>query len=115
MYNTVTEELDAHWIYRIMVDKDHQNQGIGKIAAKLMISKITKLPNAKRIAAGYRPENKESGAHLRSDDLSYAVVLVVLTAAIEKFFPGLGEFFKDIMRQAGLTMNDSCEGEEEAT
>lgn len=62
MYNTAIEELDAHWVYRIMVDKNHQNLGIGKIAAKLMISRITKLPNAKRIAAGYRPENKESGA-----------------------------------------------------
>ena len=66
MYNSAAEELDAHWIYRIMVDKDYQNHGIGKIAAELMISKITKLPNAKRIAAGYRPENKESGALWKS-------------------------------------------------
>ena len=62
MYNTVIEELDAYWIYRIMLDKNYQQQGIGKIAAELMIEKIAELPNAKRIVAGYRPENKGSHA-----------------------------------------------------
>lgn len=66
MYNTDTEELDAYWIYRIMLDKAYQNQGIGKIAAELMISKITELSNAKRIAVGYHPENKASGALWKS-------------------------------------------------
>lgn len=57
MYNSVPEELDGYWVYRIMVDKEYQGQGIGKIATKLMISEIAKLPNAKRIVVGYYPEN----------------------------------------------------------
>lgn len=57
MYNSVPEELDGYWIYRIMVDKDYQGQGIGKMATKLMMSEIAKLPNAKRIVVGYYPEN----------------------------------------------------------
>lgn len=61
MYNSVLEELDGYWVYRIMVDKEFQGKGIGKIATKLMISEIAKLPNAKRIVVGYHPEN--SGAH----------------------------------------------------
>ncbi|PPA69387.1 GNAT family N-acetyltransferase [Jeotgalibacillus proteolyticus] len=61
MYNSVQEELDGYWVYRIMVDKQFQGKGIGKAATKLMISEMAKLPNIKRIVVGYRPENK--GAH----------------------------------------------------
>lgn len=61
MYNTVPEELDGYWIYRIMVDKEYQGKGIGKAATKLMISEIAKLPNSKKIVVGYHPENL--GAH----------------------------------------------------
>ncbi|MEG0473132.1 MAG: GNAT family N-acetyltransferase [Solibacillus sp.] len=61
MYNSVQEELDGYWVYRIMVDKEFQGKGIGKAATKLMISEIAKLPNAKKIVVGYHPENL--GAH----------------------------------------------------
>ncbi|MFS0559320.1 GNAT family N-acetyltransferase [Terribacillus sp. 179-K 1B1 HS] len=30
MFNTVKEELDSYWIYRIMVNKDHQGKCIAK-------------------------------------------------------------------------------------
>lgn len=61
MYNSVQEELDGYWVYRIMVDKEYQGKGIGKAATKLMISEMTKLPNAQKIVVGYHPEN--FGAH----------------------------------------------------
>ncbi len=61
MYNSVQEELDGYWIYRIMVGKEYQGKGIGKAATKLMISEMAKLPNAKKIVVGYHPEN--FGAH----------------------------------------------------
>ncbi|MGE7093813.1 GNAT family N-acetyltransferase [Lysinibacillus sp. NPDC048646] len=61
MFNSVTEELDGYWVYRIMVDKHFQGKGIGKAATELMISEVAKLPNAKKIVVGYHPENK--GAH----------------------------------------------------
>jgi len=61
MYNSVHEELDGYWIYRIMIDKRWQGKGIGKEATKLMISKISSIPNAKKIVVGYHPEN--IGAH----------------------------------------------------
>ena len=57
MYNSVPEELDGYWIYRIMVDQLYQGQGIGKMATELMILEIAKLPDAKRIVVGYHPEN----------------------------------------------------------
>ena len=61
MYNSVQEELDGYWIYRIMVDKEYQGKGIGKAATKLMIAEMAKLPNAKNIIVGYHPNN--IGAH----------------------------------------------------
>ncbi|NDI35057.1 GNAT family N-acetyltransferase [Chengkuizengella sediminis] len=61
MFNSVKEELDGYWVYRIMVDKNFQGKGIGKKATKLMIDEISKLPNANKIIVGYHPENL--GAH----------------------------------------------------
>jgi diamine N-acetyltransferase len=61
MYNSVQEELDGYWVYRIMVDKEFQGKGVGKTATKLMISEMATLPDAKKIVVGYHPENL--GAH----------------------------------------------------
>ncbi|MGG0176484.1 GNAT family N-acetyltransferase [Gottfriedia acidiceleris] len=61
MFNTTEEELDGYWIYRIMVDKNFQQKGLGKIATQLMIDEMIKQTNAKRIVVGYHPENL--GAH----------------------------------------------------
>ena len=61
MCNSVPEELDGYWIYRIMVDKHFQGRGIGKAATKLMIVEMTKSLNAEKIVVGYHPEN--IGAH----------------------------------------------------
>jgi diamine N-acetyltransferase len=61
MFNSVKEELDGYWIYRIMVDKAYQGKGIGKEATRQMIDEIAKLPDADKIIVGYHPDNK--GAH----------------------------------------------------
>ena len=58
MFNTIVEELDGYWIYRIMVDQQYQGQGIAKKATQLMIAEIGKLPNALKVVVGYHPENK---------------------------------------------------------
>ncbi len=60
MFNSVQEELDGYWVYRIMVDKEFQGKGIGKAATNLMISEMAKLPNVKKIVVGYHPENLEA-------------------------------------------------------
>lgn len=61
MFNTVKEELDGYWIYRIMVDKANQGKGIGKKATELMLDEMAKLPDADKIVVGYHPDNE--GAH----------------------------------------------------
>lgn len=60
MYNAAKEELDGYWVYRIMIDMNFQGKGIGKAATKLMVSEMSKLPDAKKIVVGYHPENKEA-------------------------------------------------------
>ncbi|WP_394120065.1 GNAT family N-acetyltransferase [Planococcus donghaensis] len=57
MYNSVPEELDGYWVYRIMVDKAFQGKGIGKAATKLMIAEMAKSLNATKIVVGYHPDN----------------------------------------------------------
>lgn len=60
MFNSVQEELDGYWVYRMMVDQHYQGKGIGKAAIQLMISEIEKLPNANKIIVGYHPENQNA-------------------------------------------------------
>jgi diamine N-acetyltransferase len=74
MYNTVQEELDGFWVYRIMVDKKFQGKGIGKAATKMMISDMAKLPNAKKIVVGYHPENWEHIIYIQVWDLLIMVI-----------------------------------------
>ncbi|MBK5441809.1 MULTISPECIES: GNAT family N-acetyltransferase [unclassified Peribacillus] len=69
MYNSIPEELDGYWVYRIMVDKEFQCKGIGKEATKLMITEMAKLPNVKKIVVGYHPENL--GAHYLYSSLGF--------------------------------------------
>ncbi|WEG13427.1 GNAT family N-acetyltransferase [Pullulanibacillus sp. KACC 23026] len=69
MFNSVPEELDGYWIYRIMVDKKYQGKGIGKAATELMISEMAKLPNVNKIVVGYHPENQ--GAHKLYQSLGF--------------------------------------------
>lgn len=69
MYNTVPEELDGYWVYRIMVDKHFQGKGIGKAATKLMIAEMEKSLNAEKIVVGYHPENV--GAHQLYSSLGF--------------------------------------------
>lgn len=57
MFNTMPEELDSHWIYRIMVDRKFQGLGIGKAATQLMMNEMREKWNAAKIVVGYHPEN----------------------------------------------------------
>jgi len=69
MYNSVKEELDGYWVYRIMIDMEYQGKGIGKEATKLMILEMSKLPTANKIVVGYHPDNL--GAHNLYSNLGF--------------------------------------------
>ncbi len=60
MYNSVMEELDAYWIYRIMIDQHFQGQGIGRLATELMLEQMKELSSVTKIVAGYHPSNERA-------------------------------------------------------
>ena len=62
MYNTVPEELGGHWIYRLMIDRRYQREGIAKHAMRLMIDEMAASLDCKRIVAGYKPDNIAAAA-----------------------------------------------------
>jgi len=53
-------------IYRFMIDKHHQNKGIGRKALKLAISTISELPDCKKILICYVPNNEVAKAFYES-------------------------------------------------
>lgn len=69
MFNSEREELDANWVYRIMVDKNFQGKGIGKAATDLMINEMMETYDINRIVVGYHPENQ--GAHRLYESLGF--------------------------------------------
>jgi diamine N-acetyltransferase len=46
-----------YWIYRLMIDVDHQGKGYGKAALQELVKVMSKLPDVDEIFAGYKPWN----------------------------------------------------------
>ena len=53
-----------YWIFRLMIDKHHQNQGIGTTAMRLAIEEIRQL-DAQRVRTIHKPENNFAAALYR--------------------------------------------------
>jgi diamine N-acetyltransferase len=51
-----TQEKDLYWLFRFMIDIEHQKQGIGKAALKIAIAEISKN-NCRKINIIYSPKN----------------------------------------------------------
>ncbi len=46
-----------YWLYRLMIDVDHQGKGYGKAALSELIKRLSQLPDCDKIYAGYKPWN----------------------------------------------------------
>lgn len=51
-------EGGVYSIYRFMVDRRYQGQGIGRTAIRLLIERIAAEPDCRSIIVGYHPENE---------------------------------------------------------
>lgn len=51
-----------YWIYRLMIDVDHQGKGYGKAALKELVKRLAVLPDCDEIFAGYKPWNNVAAA-----------------------------------------------------
>lgn len=47
----------GYYIWRLMIDKNHQKKGYGKAAMQLVIKFLKEKPDCNEILIGYRPEN----------------------------------------------------------
>lgn len=47
-----------YWIYRLMIDEEHQSKGYGKAAMELLIDRLKKDPEHHVIYLSFEPENK---------------------------------------------------------
>ncbi|WP_299589593.1 GNAT family N-acetyltransferase [uncultured Microbulbifer sp.] len=53
-------------IFRFMVDKDHQNKGVGRLALQRTVADISSMPNCKRITICYLPNNSVAKSFYQS-------------------------------------------------
>lgn len=54
---------DGHWwIYRLMIDEEHQGRGFGKAALAAMLDTLKRNHGCTEVYMGYRPENHVAAA-----------------------------------------------------
>lgn len=46
-----------HWIFRLMVDREHQGRGYGTAALRLVLDRLAADPACPDVLIGYEPEN----------------------------------------------------------
>ena len=57
MYVIPTVEQNDYWIYRLMIDKNHQQKGYGKIAMQQIIDMIKQDKEYTKIFISFEPNN----------------------------------------------------------
>lgn len=46
-----------HWIFRLMIDRDHQGRGYGRAALREVLARLAADPACQNVLIGYEPEN----------------------------------------------------------
>ena len=46
-----------HWIFRLMIDREHQGRGYGRAALALVLDRLSADPNCPDVLIGHVPEN----------------------------------------------------------
>ena len=57
MYVIPTAEQNDYWIYRLMIDKNHQQKGYGKIAMQQVVDLIKQDKEYSKIYISFEPNN----------------------------------------------------------
>ncbi len=55
---SLDHEKEEYWIWRFMIDRDHQGKGYGKQALKLILRHMRTLPDIKEALLSYMPKEK---------------------------------------------------------
>ncbi len=54
-------DTELYWIFRLMIDKNHQGQGIGTAAMRLAVDEIREI-GARRVRTMHKPTNIQAAA-----------------------------------------------------
>jgi diamine N-acetyltransferase len=46
-----------YWLYRFMIDREHQRKGLGRAALELLLEQLRALPDCDSLTVGYQPDN----------------------------------------------------------
>jgi diamine N-acetyltransferase len=46
-----------HWIFRLMIDREHQGRGYGRAALALVLDRLSANPDCPDVLIGHEPEN----------------------------------------------------------
>jgi len=57
MYVVPSVQVDDYWIFRLMIDKNYQQKGYGKIALQQLIDLIKQDKDYNKIYLSFKPEN----------------------------------------------------------
>lgn len=49
-----------YWIYRLMIDENHQRKGYARAAMTEVLERLQALPDCREIVLGYKPANTEA-------------------------------------------------------
>lgn len=52
------EERQQHWIFRLIIAAEHQGQGYGRAAMRLLVERMRAIPGCQQIYISYEPENE---------------------------------------------------------
>jgi diamine N-acetyltransferase len=61
------QDDNNYWIYRLMIDLQHQGKGYGRAAVKALVEEIRQLPGCDKIIISAAPENEAALALYRSE------------------------------------------------
>jgi len=57
MYNTLPDARSRHWIYRVMIDIQHQGHGYGRATMIALIKVMTAMPDCREIVLDFHQDN----------------------------------------------------------
>ncbi|CAB5532235.1 Spermine/spermidine acetyltransferase [Pseudomonas putida] len=57
LMHALDPDENSRWIYRLMIDRNHQGRGYGRAALRALMAHLHSLPGGPSVALGVDPEN----------------------------------------------------------
>lgn len=57
LMHALDQDEHSRWIYRLMIDRQHQGLGYGRAALRVLLARLRELPGGPGVALGVDPDN----------------------------------------------------------